>query len=344
MTAVPSILVLADDLTGAAEVAAIGVEHGLNTELATTVPQNVESALLVIDTDTRPAPGAQAAARIGDLLNALPRPTAFFKKTDSVLRGQVLAEVRAIQQALGIPAALLVPQNPSKGRIIADGRYLIEGVPLDQTTFRNDPEYPRMTAEVLSLLTGSAPAPADVRVADLPSGIGRTGITIGNAVSVEEMRQWAALGIRGGCVMAGGADLFRGFLGILGHTFQARAAVTLPPGKMLVVCGSAAASSREIVEWWERSGLPVCSMPEGTDEPTCAKAWAQAALARFQEPEARAILSIRHAVSPERAIAFRRCMAETVRQIVGSVTDDFTLVIEGGDRGGDRCGSRLDGL
>ncbi len=329
MTFVPSILVLADDLTGAAELAAIGVEYGLTTEMATAAPEKADAALLVVDTDTRSLSGSQAAARIRETLATLPRTAVLYKKTDSVLRGQVVSELRAIQQAIALPAALLVPQNPSKGRIIADGRYLIDGVPLDQTTFRNDPEYPRTTAEVLSLLTGSS-MHGDVRVANLSDGICETGITVGNAVSAAEMDRWAAIGIRDGCVMAGGADLFRALLDRRGHTFQARAAVTIPPGKTLVVCGSAADSSREIVERWNRSGLPVCLMPEGTDGPTCAKAWARAALAHFQGREACTILSIRHAVSPERAIAFRCCMAETVRQIVGSVADDFTLVIEGG--------------
>ena len=329
MTAVPSILVLADDLTGAAEIAAIGVEHGLNTELATTAPQKADATLLVIDTDTRPMSGSEAAARIGKMLETLPRPTTLFKKTDSVLRGQVVAEVQAIEQALRFPATLLVPQNPSKARIIANGRYLIDGVPLEETSFRHDPEYPRTTADVVSLLTGSSALP-DVRVADLSKGIGRTGITVGNAATAEEMHQWAALGRQSNCLLAGGADLFRAVLDVLGHTFRTHAAVPTPPGKMLIVCGSTAASSRETLERWHQMGLHVCPMPEGADDSTCEQTWAPSALAHFNGPDAHAILSIRHAVSPARAIAFRNCMAETVRQIVSSVTDDLTLVIEGG--------------
>ena len=329
MTPNPSILVLADDLTGAAEIAAIGVEHGLETELATIAPQKTDAALLVIDTDTRPMSGSDAAARIGKMLDTLPRPTTFFKKTDSVMRGRVVSELRAIQQALQFPASLLVPQNPSKGRIIANGEYLIEGVPLDQTSFRHDPEYPRTTAEVLSLLTGSH-TPDDVCVADLSKGIGRTGITVGNAVTVEEIQQWAILGRQSHCVLAGGADLFRAVLDVLGQTFRTQAVLPIPTGKMLIVCGSTAASSRDAVARWHQMGLRVCPMPEGADDPTGESTWAQSALAHFNGPDGHAILSIRHTVSPERAIAFRHCMAEAVRQIVSSVTDDLTLVIEGG--------------
>src|SRR5579864_2587508 len=110
MAPVPSILVLADDLTGAAEIAAIGVEHGLKTELATAAPSKIDADLLVIDTDTRPLPGPRAAVRITELLGQLPRTEMLFKKTDSVLRGQIIPELRAIQNSLQIPAALLIPQ------------------------------------------------------------------------------------------------------------------------------------------------------------------------------------------------------------------------------------------
>lgn len=329
MTDASSILVLADDLTGAAEIAAIGVEHGLKTELATAVPPNADASLLVVDTDTRAMSGPEAAARVCEMLALLPRPTLLFKKTDSLLRGQVLSELGAIQQVLGLPAALLVPQNPSKGRIITAGRYLIDGVPLHQTSFRDDPEYPRTTAEVLLLLNGSSMS-ADLRTADPTDVLVQNGITIGNAVSNEQIRQWAALGNRADTLLAGGADFFRALLDVRGHTVKPAAPVHIPQGKMLIVCGSAAAYSRELIERWHLEGVPLCSMPEVTDWPACANAWARAAAAQLHGPDAQAVLVIRHVLSPERAVAYRRCMAETVRQLVDSVADPLTLIVEGG--------------
>ena len=47
---------------------------------------------------------------------------------------------------------MLVPANPTRGRTIVGGRYFVNGVPLDQTAFANDPEHPRQSADVDVLL------------------------------------------------------------------------------------------------------------------------------------------------------------------------------------------------
>src|SRR5207253_1538425 len=52
-----------------------------------------------------------------------------YKKTDSAMRGQILAEARALLRKLGFSGALLVAQNPSRGRVIVDGEYRINDVP-----------------------------------------------------------------------------------------------------------------------------------------------------------------------------------------------------------------------
>ena len=65
-----------------------------------------------------------------------------FKKVDSVLRGPVAAEIEAALDGLGLDRAVLVPANPSRGRIIRDGAYFMDGVPLDETEFADDPMHP----------------------------------------------------------------------------------------------------------------------------------------------------------------------------------------------------------
>jgi uncharacterized protein YgbK (DUF1537 family) len=129
---------------------------------------------------------------------------------------------------------------------------------------------------------------------------------------------------------AGGADLFREFLHVLGHASKTPSPINVPPGKMLIACGSATDYSRQLAEQWHHQGFPVCPMPEWFNEEACAKAWARTAHAHLHGPKARAILTIRHAISPDRAFAFRCCMAETVRQLVAKLTGDLTLVVEGG--------------
>ena len=71
-----------------------------------------------------------------------------FKKVDSVLRGHPRAEIEAILGVTGQPRALLIPANPSRGRVIVGGKYLMDGVLLDKILCAHDPEFPRPSADL----------------------------------------------------------------------------------------------------------------------------------------------------------------------------------------------------
>lgn len=47
---------------------------------------------------------------------------------------------------------LLVPANPSRGRIIRDGRYFVDGIPLNEPAFARDPEHPPRSSSVAEML------------------------------------------------------------------------------------------------------------------------------------------------------------------------------------------------
>jgi uncharacterized protein YgbK (DUF1537 family) len=80
------------------------------------------------------------------------QPAWVFKKVDSILRGNPRVEIEAVMQSGGQRRAVLIPANPTRGRVIAEGRYFIDGTPLDQTPFAHDPDYPRTSADVLTML------------------------------------------------------------------------------------------------------------------------------------------------------------------------------------------------
>jgi len=145
-------LVLADDFTGAAEIAGIAARTGFETILTLQPfsPIAERRAIRVIDTNTRALPDAEAAARLAEICSRFPspRPAALYKKIDSVLRGPVASEVEAVLDALDLRAAVVVPANPTRGRTIRKGRYYIDGVPLDETAFGRDPHHPATTSLV----------------------------------------------------------------------------------------------------------------------------------------------------------------------------------------------------
>src|SRR5262245_11365468 len=163
-----SIVIIADDLSGAAELAGIAFARGLPSEVQREFDPATNAGVIAVDTDSRLLSPGAAAARVAQVARAVAasQPAWIFKTTDSVLRGHPGAEIAAILQATGMTRSIFVPANPSRGRTISGGIYSIGGVPLDQTAFANDPEFPRRTSRALELL-GNWPAIVVPDVADL---------------------------------------------------------------------------------------------------------------------------------------------------------------------------------
>ena len=225
MTRLP-FFVLADDFTGAAELAAIAHQAGLRAVVLTRpLRGRIAADVIVCDTGTRLASPAEAARKVGALarrLGAIPH-AGIFKKTDSVLRGPVLVEIEACAAALGFARTLLVPCNPSLGRTIHDGRYLIGGQPLHQTAFAHDPHYPRQTSQVVALLGSGRERPVCLHPDDaLPA----QGVAVGEAKSPADVSLWAAQ-VDAQTLPAGGADFFRAWL--MRQRMGRRAATAAPP-------------------------------------------------------------------------------------------------------------------
>ncbi len=169
------IVILADDFSGAAELAGIAAARGLRAEVRTRFDASHDADLVAIDTDTRALPEADAARVVGEIAReiAAVRPDWIYKKTDSVLRAHVRAEIEAVLAATGLGRCLLLPANPSKGRVITGGHYLIDGVPLSRTLFADDPAFPARVSRVRDLL-GECPrilTPDLDSVDDLPTAI-----------------------------------------------------------------------------------------------------------------------------------------------------------------------------
>lgn len=206
-------IVLADDLTGAAEIAAVAHQAGWRAMVLARPPTRpIQADVLVIDLDTRLASPTDAAHRASHYAAQLADVGYhhFFLKFDSVLRGPVRAQIDAVSHVLGRPRALLVPANPSLGRIIIDGRYLVQGVPLDKTPFAYDPCHPRTTACVAKLLGASSDNPCKVlRPGEL---VPATGLLVAACSSARHVRSWAR-DLPTDALPAGAADFFRAWMG-----------------------------------------------------------------------------------------------------------------------------------
>ena len=170
-----------------------------------------------------------------------------FKKIDSVLRGHVAAELQALMRVTGKQKALLIPQNPSKGRIVKDGIYYINGTPLDQTSFAYDPEFPARTAEAKKLLKRSAGV-QECRSSDnswtsnlsspsshlssisSPKGEDGRGLLLPDATTLEEIREHVAKADND-TLFAGGADMFEA---VVDYLLGDGAPLTAPEGASIL--------------------------------------------------------------------------------------------------------------
>ena len=142
------IVVIADDITGAAEMAGIALRYGQNVVVSDEVNTNYNADVLVIYTNTRSMSKKEAVNVMEGLTEKamLLQPSLFYKKTDSVLRGYIIPEMKAQMKAMNVDKGLIVPANPSLGRVIRNGKYYVNNQLIHQTAFSHDPEFPIKTS------------------------------------------------------------------------------------------------------------------------------------------------------------------------------------------------------
>ncbi|HEX9046828.1 MAG TPA: four-carbon acid sugar kinase family protein, partial [Verrucomicrobiae bacterium] len=203
--------VIADDLTGAAELGAVGLRHGLSAEIIRAGKPSGTADLVCVDTDSRSCEPAAAGKRAAAAAKMLRTAGAewIYKKVDSVLRGQVTAEVEAVLRQLRLDRALLLPANPSLGRTIRDGQYFVHGKPINKTEFARDPEYPRRSAQVVRLL--QAPEKFLLRVVNGDRTLSDGTIVIGEASTSADVQDWATFR-SANMLPAGGSEFFGALL------------------------------------------------------------------------------------------------------------------------------------
>lgn len=143
-------LILADDLTGAADCAIAFGRRGLAAAVGWGVAADDRAArppVFSYDADSRGMTAEAAARRHADALaEHLEQDRLLFKKIDSTLRGQPAAETAATIGHLVAHGrsgfGVLAPAFPATGRTTVDGRILVCGAPLEDTeTWRRDHTY-----------------------------------------------------------------------------------------------------------------------------------------------------------------------------------------------------------
>ncbi|MDI3320955.1 four-carbon acid sugar kinase family protein [Pinibacter soli] len=146
--------VIADDITGAAEIAGICLSHGVSVTFDFEAKEVPDTMVWIIATNTRSLPEDKAVDEISRIGKFLQRKNIVdvFKKIDSALRGFVIPETKTLLQFIPKEKTFVLSANPDTGRVIKNGHYYINGVALNETSFASDPDFPARSSSVNEIL------------------------------------------------------------------------------------------------------------------------------------------------------------------------------------------------
>ena len=152
------ILIIADDFTGALDTgikfSTAGAKTKVVTDMEINFHQDLPEEVLVLCAPTRHLPAKEAYDTIFKIVRRAVQAKirCIYKKTDSALRGNIGAELSAALDGSGEKALFFIPALPAMGRITLNGTHYIDGVPVDQSIFGQDPFEPVERSYVPDLL------------------------------------------------------------------------------------------------------------------------------------------------------------------------------------------------
>lgn len=311
-------IVIADDITGAAEIAGIAFAQGQEVRLVcggfVCGCDTAANSTTVIATDTRSMTEGEAIAETKRIAKSTQRGRfrcVLFKKTDSALRGHVVGELTALMETMGYQRAVYLPANPSKGRVIRRGVYYINDMPIHKTDFSFDPEFPARTSVLKERFPDAA----------------AKGIVMPDAESEDDIRRIIAAYNDGHTLFAGAADLFTAMLnqnhgdGSSDPSSSGDCDQENRPHDSLILCGSTQSKPLEL-------GIPIAPMPreiyDGSDDLSL---WDTIDYATAHS----LILTMpfTHRTGKEAAVHLRTMMAEKTKQLIAEHRPAH-LIIEGG--------------
>ncbi|HPR30665.1 MAG TPA: four-carbon acid sugar kinase family protein [Prolixibacteraceae bacterium] len=329
------IAVIADDFTGAAEIGGIGLRYGLRVLIETNIDEDIpECDLLVIAADTRSLNPNAAALEIENITRKLldRKPSFVFKKLDSVLRGHIAKELEAQMKMMQKKRAVIIAGNPYFNRLIKNGRYTIEGIPLSKTFFANDPEFPVKSSHVLDIIQNNRLALYNLNVDEV---FPEQGLIVGDVCCEEDMLRWGEK-IDDETIAAGGSGFFNVLLekkykpklnGTHKHIAMQQ--------KSLFVFGSMYPKSEGLMQKMADSDILPVNMPEKifkseTNNLPLIERWAREVTSALDQGK-RVVITVNHTDQSGNGISAR--VKENLGLLVRAIfkkTEIHDLFIEGG--------------
>ena len=143
------LLIVADDFTGALDTGVQFTKQGIRTLVTTNENIDIanmdpEVSVLVVDVESRHISPEMAYERVKKIVSKAKMCgiTHIYKKTDSALRGNIGSELQAVMDACGENEMFFIPAFPKIGRTTKLGYHYLDGVPIHESVFGQDPFEP----------------------------------------------------------------------------------------------------------------------------------------------------------------------------------------------------------
>jgi uncharacterized protein YgbK (DUF1537 family) len=259
------ITVLADDITGAAEIAGVCLRYGLQVSFGIDSVPTTPAEVHIIATDSRSATEIEAYTIHKKLATDIfASPDSFvYKKCDSVLRGFVLTELYALMEVSSKNNVILQPANPETSRCIHNGQYYIGDELIEKTGFAIDPDFPAFCSDVRTLLTNRSPLVRNsINISSNTPEAQSCTVHLEDCDSIESLSK-SAKNINRKYLYAGSSAFFEEILKTQLHlsTTQVTTKRTIKT-EYLLIAGSTHPQSHKHIELLSSKGCPVYYFPE----------------------------------------------------------------------------------
>ena len=356
---------IADDFTGATDLANNLVRSGMRVVQAMGVPAGPQEAgadAVVIALKSRTIPAADAVAQSLDALAWLQAQGAqqiYFKYCstfDSTAAGNIGPVAEALMQALGTDFTIATPAFPDNGRTVFKGHLFVGDGLLNESGMQNHPLTPMTDANLVRVLQAQCAGKVGLidykvvaagaqavgeRIAALKAQGVRLAVV--DAVSNDDLLRLGPA-LKGMPLVTAGSGVAIGLPGNFGLAPSSTASA-LPPanGLQAVVSGSCSLATNRQVQHFVRAGHPALALDplrlaQDADLVAEALAWARPLLARgpvlvYSTAEPGAVKAIQGQLGVEAAGAMvERALAAIARGLVAMGVAQ--LVVAGGETSG----------
>ncbi|MBB4685755.1 3-oxo-tetronate kinase [Amycolatopsis jiangsuensis] len=268
--------VVADDFTGATDIAAAYASRGRRSVVLTgpgEPPEGNDVVVAALKTRTAPvAEAVEASLAACERLRALGCERFVFKYCstfDSTDRGNIGPVLDALAERTGAEHVVVAPAFPGNGRTIRDGLLYVGDVLLEDSPMRHHPLTPMTRSRVAELLRPQTRYDVGEIHADIVrAGAAQLAGTLAAAAEkylvvdtlTDDDLVTIAEATSGDVLVSGAAGLA---LGSARGDADPSEAWPTPAGRRLVVCGSASARTREQVRHAAENGQPTLRLDVG---------------------------------------------------------------------------------